>query len=450
MPLFLRYLDDKYDKLSLAQNKMAQWIKPLLTMDGEQRFEVMMLADQYGNMVGGANPTGMAVDAFGRARSSSPLTLFDSSQVYQDNGKLVNNTSATGGTVTHNANASLIEYTVDQASGSYVYSESTKVFAYQPGKSLQILKSFVMATPKANLRQRCGYFTVNNGVFLQVDGTEISFIIRSKSSGSVVENKVTQANWNLDTLDGNGISGKTLDISKAQILFIDIEWLGVGSVRVGFVIDGQFIHCHTFHHANSVTQTYMTTACLPVRCEIENTGATTGSSTLKSICSSVVSEGGYDIRGKALSVGTPITSPYTLTTAGTFYPLVSIRLKSTRLDGIVLPKNIHLLGTSNTGTYQYKIIMGAEITAGTWVPVDNSSVEYNITGTGMTGGTTFVTGFTTVSNQAAPVISLDGDVFKYQLERNSFTSTPYTFTLAVTGGHNANTCVGSIEWEEVI
>lgn len=450
MPLFLRYLDDKYDKLSLAQNKMAQWIKPLLTMDGEQRFEVMMLADQYGNMISGANPTGMAVDAFGRARVSQPVTLFDSTNRYQDDSRIITTNSVSGATVTHDANASLTNCTLDTTSGAYIYRETARVFSYQPGKSLQILQTFVMATPKENLRQRYGYFSTENGVFLQVDGTEISFIIRSKSSGSVVEEKVTQSNWNLDTLDGTGISGKTLDITKAQILFIDIEWLGVGSVRMGFVIDGKFIHCHSFHHANLIAQTYMTTASLPARCEIQNTGTTSSSSTLKAICTTVISEGGYELRGRPKSASTPITSPYTLTTAGTFYPVVSIRLKSTRLDGIAIPKDIRLLGTSNVGNYQYQIFVGATITGGTWVSVDNSSVEYNISGTALSGGIGIESGYTTVSNQSAPVISLDNNQFKYQLERNSFTSTPTTFTLGVTGGQNGNTCVGGIEWEDIL
>lgn len=429
---------------------MAQWIKPLLTMDGEQRFEVMMLADKYGGLIGGANPSGMAVDAFGRARSSQPYTLFDSFHRYQDNGKITTAKSVSGATVTHNTNASLIECALDQTSGSYIYRESSRVFAYQPGKSLQVLQTFVLAEPKANLRQRYGYFGPDNGVFLQTNGTEISFVLRSKSTGSVVETKVAQDNWNIDTLNGTGISGKTLDITKAQILFIDIEWLGVGSVRMGFVIDGEFHHCHTFHHANIVTATYMGTACLPIRAEIENTGATASNSTMKIICSTVISEGGYELRGRPRSIATPVNTPYTLTTAGTYYPVVAIRLKSTRLDGIVLPKNIHLLGTSNTGTYQYKLISGATITGGSWVEMTDSSVEYNISGTSFTSGTELVTGYTTVSNQAAPVISLDSGMFKYQLERNSFTSTATTFILAVTPGQNGNTCVGALEWEEVV
>jgi len=431
---------------------MAQFNKNTHRFSGDNKtlFETVMLADQYGNNVSGANPTGVALDAFGRQRMSQPFTLFDSFHRYQDNGRISSANSATGATMSHDINSSSIVCTVDTSSGSFIKRESSRVFAYQPGKSLQILETFVMAAPKAGLRQRYGFFGEQNGMFLEQDGTEIYFVRRSYTTGSVVDTRVAKADWNVDKLDGTGPSLKTLDLTKAQILFIDIEWLGVGSVRMGFVIDGQFIHCHSFHHSNALTNTYMTTACLPVRAEIENTSATASSSTLRIICATVISEGGYELRGKQRTAAHPITTPYTLTTGGTYYPVMSIRLKSTRLDAVVLPKNISVLGTSNVGRYAYKLVVGSTITGGTWVSAgDDSCVEYNISGTAMSDATSLITGYTTVSNQSAPVISLDGAPFRYQLERNGFTSTPFTFTLAIAGGANSDTVLASMDWEEV-
>ena len=235
--------------------------------DSKTIFEVTMLADQYGNLVGAANPSGMAVDAFGRSRVSMPLTLFDSSHRYRDNGLWVqSNTNNT--TITFSANEGLMNLAIGTANNDEIIRETTKVFSYQPGKSLQILNTFVMSPTKTNLRQRVGYYGANNGIYLEQDGTNIYFVERSFNTGAVTEIRVEKVDWNVDPLDGTGPSLMTLDLTKAQILFSDIEWLGLGTVRCGFVIDGRLIHCHSFHHANYITSTYMTTASLPLRYEI--------------------------------------------------------------------------------------------------------------------------------------------------------------------------------------
>lgn len=433
---------------------MAQWRKDKheYLPDGKTIFETVMLADQYGNLVGAANPSGMAVDAFGRARVSQPLTLFDSSHRYRDNGKITTSNSATGATVAHNANAGLIECTLDTTSGSFAKRESSRVFSYQPGKSLLILQTFVMAAAKANLRQRYGYFSEQNGIFLQLNGTELSFIERSYTSGSVTETKIVQSSWNVDKMDGTGPSRKTLDISKAQILFIDIEWLGLGSVRCGFVIDGQFIHCHSFHHANLIQSTYITTATLPVRAEIENTGTTSSNSTLKVVCASVMSEGGYDLKGRPRSIGNLPTgaTQFNMPTAGTFYPVQAIRLNPANLDAVVIPKEVSVMPVSS-GFYQLKIVSAPEMTGAVWANVaTDSSVQYNTNvAATYTGGIDLFSVYFNSTNQSAAGVSLGDGLFKYQLERNSFTSTPYNFVLGVTcSSASANVCA-AVTWEEV-
>lgn len=419
--------------------------------DGKTIFEVMMLADQYGNLIGPANPSGVAVDAFGRSRQSQPITLFDSFHRYEDNGKF-STANTSGGTLTFNTNESTVNLIVDGTSGAKVQRETLRVFAYQPGKSLLILNTFVMNAPQANLSQRVGYYNDQNGVFIEQVGSTIRFGIRTYVDGTVQHEYATQSEWNIDTLLGavsTSPSQKTLDLTKAQIFWTDIEWLGVGSVRCGFVIDGQLIHCHTFHHANQLTTTYMTTACLPVRYEIENTGTESTSATLKQICTSVISEGGYEVRGKPRSYGQEPNQQRALGTAGTYYPLISLRLKSNRLDAIVVPKEV-TIAPINTALYKYKLVTGATITGAAWTSAGaDSSVEYDANNAStMAGGTTLATGVFNVTNQAIPDVSLDGDLFKYQLERNGLTGTPTVLTLAITAGTNSSNAVATIDWQE--
>ena len=233
---------------------------------------------------------------------------------------------------------------------------------------------------------------------------------------------------------------------------MDLEWLGVGTVRMGFVVGGKFLLCHEFQHANVVASTYITTATLPIRYEIENTGATASSSTLKQICSTVLSEGGYEIRGGQQSINTPITSAASLAVAGTFYPVISLRLNSSpdNLDAVVILTALSLLPSGNNVDYCWQIRKGGTTTGGTWATPTNSSISYNITGTSFTGGTSLASGFVSSTTQSSSSINqLDGSLFKFQLERNSFTSTPYELTLVVAGSTASGAVFGGLDWEEV-
>lgn len=392
-------------------------------------------------------------DSFGRLRVSEPLTLFDSSHRFDDN-DLWSTAIATGGTAVFNANQGLVDLSVTAASGSSVTRETVKVFAYQPGKSLLVMSTFVMSAAKAGLTQRIGYYGADNGYYLEQASTAVSFVERSVVTGSLVNTPVLQANWNGDKLDGSGPSGLTLDLTKAQILWMDLEWLGVGSVRMGFVINGQFIVCHTFQHANIIASTYITSASLPLRYEIFNTAGTSGASTLKQICSTVISEGGYELRGSQLSAGTSITAPRLFTVAGTYYPIVAIRLKSTRLDAIVIATAVSLLGLGNGKNYQWRVVNGGVTTSGgSWLTAAaDSSVEYNITATSATGGRVLASGFVNSSNQGSPSINiLKEALFANQLERNGLTGTPYEIVIEMavqttSGGEGA---FASIDWEEI-
>jgi hypothetical protein len=443
----------------------------VLSQDLDSTIDDVTLGDKNGNYVSVYQPTSSLnvnvtntikneeivdltqLDSFGRLRTSSPLTLFDSSHRYRDN-NLWASLTAVGGTYSFNQNQGLVEMTVNSLSGSSVIRETTKVFSYQPGKSLLVLNTFVFASSANNLRQRVGYFGRDNGIYLQLDDGNLSFVKRTLVNGSPSsETTVLRSSWNGDKLDGTGPSGLTLDITKAQILWMDIEWLGVGTVRIGFVINGKFIICHSFHHANILDSTYITTASLPLRYEITNKAATSGSKTLKQVCSTVISEGGYELRGLQQSISTPITSPKSLATAGTYYPVISIRLKSSpnRLDAIAILTALSIMGTG-TGIYSWRVIAsGTTSGGGAWVDAGvDSGVEYKLDGTSITGGRILAEGFLTSNAQGSTTIDiLKEALFKFQLERNGLTGTPYEIILAVSASTNTELVYASLDWEEI-
>jgi len=420
-----------------------------------KRLEVFMLSDRYGDVVDGGNFTGPAVDAFGRARVSDPYTLFESVHRYGDNGKwntYLGATAAVGATaaIQHQTNESTIDCIVGTHADDIVIRETKTVFPYQPGKSLLFLTTFVMNELKENLRQRVGYFGDKNGIYLETDGTDVYLVERSYVSGSVTENKISQANWNIDPLDGTGSSKVILDLSKGNILFIDVEWLGIGTCRVGFIIDGQYVIAHKFHHANIIATTYLTTATLPIRYEIENLGTTSSSSILKQICSTVISEGGYNLSGLGKSIARGVPSYQTLSsTAGQFAPTISLKLNNTFADTIVLVNNISILMESNSNI-QWKLLANATLTGDSFVTTATEKVHYDVSATDVTGGTELASGFLAASS----AITID-DTFSYQLKRGinditrSITGTTETITLAAAGFSPSKKIATLLGWTEI-
>lgn len=336
---------------------------------------------------------GTNTDAFGRLRVSNPYTLFDSQNRFAADNQFDTATTGTGSS-TWQVNKSSVDLAVTAGGVGSVVRQTYRVFPYQPGKGLLVLSTFAMSSVvNANLTQRIGYFSTQNGVFFQRVGSTNSFVLRSYTSGVVDDSRtVNQSSWNGDKLDGTGASGYTLDPSKTQILWMDFEWLGVGSVRCGFIIDGQYIVCHTFNNANSLSTVYMTTAILPLRLEITSTSAV--AATMTQICSSVVSEGGYE----QTSVAHAARRTSVLATIGsTFLPLVSIRIASGALGAVVLPSTISVIPTTSQN-YEVALVKNPTLTGASWnsVPTD-SNVQYDVAATAVTGGSIVQTQYVTSS-----------------------------------------------------
>ena len=420
-----------------------------LRNNNESLYEVVMVAGQTGpsiyNVAGNLNA---ASDAFGRLRTSHPHTLFDSSFRYGDSERRWNTKVTGSASYAHDADEGLMELTVTSASGDEVLRQTDRVFSYQPGKSLLVMNTFTMASAQTGLRQRVGYFGKDNGIYIEQDGTDKYIVKRSGITGSPSNTRVAQANWNVDTLDGKGPSGVTLDLSKSQIFWMDIEWLGVGSVRTGFVIDGQFIVCHIFHHANSITGTYITTATLPIRYEITNTGAITGPTTMKQICSTVISEGGYTSQGLTRSASNPIIGKELQNDVDN--PTVAIRLRSGRTEAVVIPRELTMYGLQNTA-FKYKIKRGVTLTNPSWTLTDSaSSVEYDINADSATGGTTIFEGI--FKGQAtAPTLDLQ-DMFNHSLQLTrgiiEADSTGDILCITITPTTNNDDAITALSWQE--
>jgi hypothetical protein len=408
----------------------------------------VVLADDANVIISGF--AGTTSDAFGRLRVSNPLTLFDTRTMYYDHNQFASNLVASGNVV-YNSDSSTYLMSVS-GSGDAVYRETVKTFVYQPGKSLLVLNTFCGNTPASGLTQRVGYFNDENGIYFEVNGTTKNMVIRSSSTGSLTYETVAQSSWNGDRLDGSGgannPSGITLNVDRDQIFWMDIEWLGVGSVRVGFVINGVFYTCHTFNHANqsgNVT-TYMGTANLPIRYELISTGP---AANLRQICSSIISEGGYQLSGEQKSAAHDFTQAVSLPNDDSFVPVFSIRLKSTMPDAIVIPVTWSLSVSSND-IYAWKIYRRAVTSGGSWTSAGaDSPVEYNIAPTAIVSGDVVDEGFIRSSNQSVSSPQNQELTFENQLIRDPFNGIFYEFVIvAATTGTNQS-ALSAVQWQQI-
>lgn len=304
-------------------------------------------------------------------------------------------TTASGATVTWDSNLSSVNCLVTSTPGSKAIRQTKNVMRYIPGRPAEFSTAYFWGTPVSGIRKRIGQFDENDGFFLEQDATgEYYCVIRSSTTGSVVENRVARSSWNGDKLDGIGPSVGILNKNATQVIVVDYEWYGAGAIKFSFVIGDKTIIIHTFYSANILTKPWCSTPFIPMRVEIENVSAVLGDSMFHfSQCHS--SEGASDNIGTPVSISTPITGT-TLSSADTFYPVLSIRLKTTNggLHAVVVPQTLQEGTLDNTFVF-FKLLLNPTLSGANWTnhPTAESSVQYDVSSSSFSGGTTIEQGF---------------------------------------------------------
>lgn len=338
-----------------------------------------------------------ATDAFGRQRVSDPVTLFDSQNQYENNQLVWQDVKFGDGTASFSAATAAVELRTGTTSGDRVIRQTRQYHRYQPGKSQLVLMTYVFSNPaRENVSQKVGYFDNDNGIYLDLSGTTLQLVWRTKTTGTVQNNAIAQADWNLDKM-------ADLDVSKAQIFFIDLEWLGVGSVRCGFVIDGIMRPAHQFKNANVLATVYMTTANLPVRYEIHNTGLAGGANSMQALCCTVMSEGGFESdRGIPFSASNGIND---VTIPGTRKPVLSIRpaltYNSITNRGQLQVSGIEVYSRANPAFVE--VIYNPTLTSASWGSVSSYSMAQKDTdATSVSGGIVVASFYVAAAGSANP------------------------------------------------
>jgi len=351
-----------------------------------------------------------SLDAFARLRTSRPLVLLDSKQIF-DNQPLFwderKEPGSTGLFATYNSDRASTTIKATSGATGFFTRQTYQRYNYQAGKSMLILMTGVLGLTGGGpgIIRRAGYFDDDNGIFFEDTEGTINAVLRSSVTGAPVDQKVPQSQWNVDKFDGTGKSGITLDPSKVQIIYIDFEWLGSGRVRMGFNIDGVNHVVHEFKSSNTIDSVYMSNSNLPVRYQVVANN-NNDDATLECICATVVSEGGTSDVGVLRSQG---ATGITITNNGNIYPIMGIRLKNDHLGAEITPVNVSVLGDGGSAIFEWFLILNPTISLNggsfTYSDINDADVERAV-GDGavtVTGGYILETGFFSADSRSAGI-----------------------------------------------
>lgn len=422
---------------------MAQWNKNTQDYLNQERtlFEVFNIADHWGQQ------TNWVPQFTGKNRfkvSPYQTSFFNTFQYGLETDVWETSTTGTASAV-HNPNASNVVLSVGSTAGDKVIRQTRAVMRYIPGRTSLVSFAIRLETPVAGVRRRFGIFDGNNGAFFEDDGGTYACVIRSNVTGTPVETRVTRDNWNGDKLDGTGYSQITADPEAVQMINIEYEWYGAGQVIFSYTIDGETHAVHKFNTANRLNNVWCSTPFLPIRCELENVTGAAGTHYLYQGSNSLTQEGEPEKLGTLISYSNPITGT-TLTNANTFYPVISLRLKSTALAGIVLPRSLQVATNDNTNVF-WRLIQNPTLTGGTWVnhPNPDAITQVNTTATATTGGVVILSGFTV--GGGAQLIDLD-DKAALQIGRSGLGTVSDIYTLACASPNTNKSALAVLNWLE--
>jgi hypothetical protein len=316
-------------------------------------------------------------DPFHKLRISELTSILELKHVYDKNPLLVD--ELTNGTATSikDPDHSDVEMTTS-SNGDFVIRATKGRGIYSPGKGGCFMATFMNFHLQTNIIKRVGYFSsvttfpynsTFDGIFLESNGStgEISFQIWQKG--------IEYFNCPLDQWSSSEYDPNDIDWEQNQLIFIDFQWLGVGTVRFGLETANGPVYFSEHSFMNVTQDPYMTNPNQPIRYEIRQTGS--GSGTFHQLCSVFGSEGDTGALSNIISISN--TTERTLSTPGVKYPLLGYRGATEYTGANIVLESIFSLNQFTGTDYLITLEMNPGITGGSasWSQVTNTPIEYS-------------------------------------------------------------------------
>jgi len=422
---------------------MAQWNKTTQDFLNQERslFETFNIADHWGNQTDWRPQ----FSNNNRLKTSPFQTVFFNTFQYGKETDVWDERIVGVGTANWNQYASNVVMQVGSTAGSKVIRQTRSVMRYIPGRPATLAFAIRLEAPQVGIRRRFGLFDDSNGTYFEDDGGTYSYVIRTTTSGITTERRVTREEWNGEKFDGNGWTGVTADPTKQQMVSITYEWYGAGTVDFNWLMEGETIRSHRFDNSNTLDKVWCSTPFLPIRLELENVTGVAGTHYLYQGSNSLIQDGNADKLGTLLSQSNPITGT-TMALANTYYPIVSLRLKSTALQAVMLLRSLQAVTNDNTNVY-WKLLENATLTNPNWTnhADPNSFIQYDTSATAVSGGRDILSGFTVSGGANLTEVDRLADL---QLGRSGIGTISDTYTLACASPNVNKSTLAVLNWIE--
>ena len=329
------------------------------------------------------------------------VTVYENVSTTGKNPLLINETVTGGATSTFTANSYIAMVT--NGNGDAVVRQSKPYIQYEAGNTQTTVCSGVFNTGggTVGVTSRIGPFDdvadqVTNpqggdGLFFELDGTTMFIVKRTSSSGSQVDTRIAQNNWNNDRFDGTGRSRITITTWDNTFLLVFYrEWMRIRQACVGFLIDGRIHYAHIFE-GTDLEGPYTRSSKLPIRYEIRNTSGGVSVDQMRMISQSVLTDAPSTLIFRQLNFVSQ-----KVVTGGSALPVVSLRLKSAFNRMTLRLVDVSLFSDVAGASACIGIYLNPTLTSDSFVSAgDDSSAEVDTSATAVSGGTLLASGFVT-------------------------------------------------------
>lgn len=310
---------------------------------------------------------------------------------------LVVSTTSNGGTITHDSvTGAMAHLSTSTNTAGLARLASKTPLRYVPGHEAYAYFTAVFTTGVADSTQLAGIFDTEDGFAIGYNGATFSVLHRLDSSDTFI----SQANFNIDKLDGSGPSRITLDPTKINIYRVAFGWLGTAPIVFEVCRqDGQWFPFHMIQRANNVSVPSLYSPILPLTMEVENNGNSSDLSIkTASWNAGVLGSSGIDRQNQRSVTGTTFSS--------TGSKMILALRNESSFESKTNRINVHLRRAYFSATaatsfknaaklVRFTFYKGDEgmVTDGSWSFHDSSGsnktscVKYNSTATAQSGGT---------------------------------------------------------------